>query len=72
VISAPPSTPEEACHAEAWQHRLDVLGDERLSYGQAYRRCMEQQAGNTRPVVATPEQAAPAVQVRRPAKASRG
>ena len=34
-------TREDMCHAQAWQHRLDILGDQGLAYGQAYRDCMQ-------------------------------
>jgi hypothetical protein len=37
-------TREDLCHAQAWQHRLDILGDQDLAYGQAYRECMQRLA----------------------------
>ena len=37
-------TREDMCHAQAWQHRLDILGDQGLAYGQAYRDCMQRLA----------------------------
>jgi hypothetical protein len=72
VVAVSPATLEDACHAQAWQHRLDILGDERLSYGQAYRRCMEQQAASTtRSVAPAAVEARSPAPVARPARSSR-
>ena len=71
VVAMPAPSLEDACHAQAWQHRLDILGDERLSYGQAFRRCMGQQAASNAPAAAADRDTPAAVRRPLPARASR-
>ena len=68
-------TREDMCHAQAWQHRLDILGDQGLAYGQAYRDCMQRLALGDAVVPAKGSARPEAVQApplgKHPAKASR-
>ena len=71
VVAAPAASLEDACHAEAWRHRLDVPGDQELGYGEAFRRCMQGQGASTRAGAVAPLDTPGPAQRPLPARAAR-